>query len=271
MKDAAFVIPVHSPRFRDFGVPVVQSYNDYFEDNDLFVVFSDSEEATEFASMAGDLRYTPVVCDEQYTCTKPITQKKFFGVNYVYNNTDKEYVAAIDADCLFIAHKDYSAMFADWFNKKTLFGTTSNNHSIIHNVGRATAKLFFSREDVTRLEELTENFTCYHWFNEIPVYNRETFMAFMEYIDYHNNKHKLEYITFDYMMYSFFMLANGHFRLEKVNTKPHDGGSLLEAQKLFEPAFFEDVFKHYSPMWIKNPIGHEHMKNVFIRFHTDRG
>ena len=49
MNKSAIVAPIHQPHF-ERGRVFVESYNKHFNDNDLYLVFSNSDEAKSFTS-----------------------------------------------------------------------------------------------------------------------------------------------------------------------------------------------------------------------------
>lgn len=265
---SCIVAPIHEPKFAQYGIPFITSYNKHFDDDNIFLIFSNEKEKTIFENMTEGLKYQSIVCTEPLNYSKPITQKKVFGTRWIFKNTNFEYVGIIDADCEFIANKDYDTLFQQHFAKNRLIASHVNNKGMVDKVGRYTAEKFFNSNDVHKLKTLTEDFKVFFWFNEIPVYEKNSFLEFLKYIDYDNIIPKLEYVTFDFVMYVFYLMVMDKIRLEIIDVPIQDKGSFLEAQDYFKPELFAKIFHTYNPMWIKNPI--PDMKNVFIKMHTDR-
>ena len=275
MNKSAIVAPIHQPHF-ERGRVFVKSYNKHFNDNDLYLVFSNSDEAKAFTSSNLDLQFNAIVCDEVLYCPKPITQKKIYGVKYIYNTReDIDYVAVIDVDTLFTKSFDYDTQFKAIVDNKTLYASEINNEGIRTKVSVEPAKKFFNSIDFEQLKQITRDFNLYWWFNDIPVYSREHFFDFLNYINYKEVLPKILYSDFDFILYSYYLLVNDIYRLKVLKVDGQEApvqnkGSWLEGQDMFEAETFDALFKKYSPMWIKYPIAEESMKNVFIKLHTDR-
>lgn len=265
--------PIHRKGF-GFGLDYVRSYNKHYSDNDLFLVFSNQEESDDFKKLIGPARYNSIICTEPLTYSKPISQKKLFGVNYILNNTSFDNIAVTDVDCTFIKSIDYHSAIERKLQQGKLYVSKSNNPGIVEKVGRAAAVKFFSATDVKTLDKLTEGFTKYFWFNDIPVYERKYFNDFATYIRYPLSIEKLEYTTFDYILYVYFLLLRKHVSLETINidgveSPVQDKGSFIEAQHVFKPTYFKHAVEKYNPLWLVDPFESAN-NNIMIKLHVDR-
>ena len=203
-------------------------------------MFSNQDESNQFAKIAKDLRYHSIVCTEPLLCSKPISQKKIFGVRYVLENTNIDRVAVVDVDSIFTKTVDYDFFFADKLSKNTLYASYVNNKGMVENVGRAAAAKFFNKQDYSILREKLSDFTAYFWFNDIPIYDRNHFFNFLDYINYSESVAKLEYTTFDFILYAYYLIIHNLIQIETINVngveppiQPH--GSFLEAQLHIDP------------------------------------
>lgn len=273
MSKSCIMAPVHRPGFH-FGLNWVKTYNEHFDDDHIFLVFSNDEECNEFKSQAGDLRYRSIVCRETLYCSKPISQKKIIGLQYIYSNTDFEKVGVMDVDTEFTKNIDYDKSFTEYLDRKTIYGSHINNKGIIDGPARGAAMRFFSTEDVIKLSEITDDFAIYYWFNDIPIYEKKHFNNFLDYIDYVHVVDRIGYPDFDYILYTYYLLVNDLIKLEVYDVNGYvppvvSNGSFLESQNQIPTAYVTEVYKKYRPMWIKYPI-EEGMDNVFLRMHIDR-
>ena len=87
MSKSCIMAPVHRPGFK-FGLNWIKTYNEHFDDDNIFLVFSNDEEYQEFKNLAEGLRYRSIVCREELYCSKPISQKKIIDMQDVFS---KEY------------------------------------------------------------------------------------------------------------------------------------------------------------------------------------
>lgn len=275
MNQSCFVAPIHVGRHGERGVEFIKSYNKHFDDDHLFIVFTDDQERKQFQSIAKGLRYRSIICAEKLFGPKPITQKKLFGARWVFDNTDFNYLAIVDVDSVFYMNKDYDSLFQAQVNEKAYRASKVINPGINNKIGHETARTFFSAEDYTKIKSVTDDFKNYIWFNDIPVYDRDRFYKFLDYIDYDNSKSKLTYEAFDFILFFYYLVVHDECTVEMIsvdNTEAPVGnaGSFLEAQNQADPVFFRKAFAKYKPMWIKRLIDPELMENVFMLMHTDR-
>ena len=273
MSKSCIMAPVHRPGFK-FGLNWVKTYNEHFDDDNIFLVFSNDEEYQEFKNLAEGLRYRSIVCREELYCSKPISQKKIIGVQHIFKNYDFDKVGVMDVDTEFINHIDYDKSFSKYVERNTIYGSHINNQGIIDGPARGAAMRFFNTEDVIKLSTLTDNFRNYFWFNDIPIYEKKHFNNFLDYIDYVHVVERIGYPDFDYILYVYYLLVNDLIKLdiyEIDGNKPSvvSNGSFLESQNQISKDYVKEVYKKYKPMWIKYPID-EGMDNVFLRMHIDR-
>jgi hypothetical protein len=274
MNETCFLAPVHSKGFK-YGIDYVKSYNKFYNDDHLYLVFSNQDEMNDFRYLVGsEARYRPILCTEHLTYSKPISQKKIFGVNYVFQTTSFNQVAVTDVDCIFVKHVNYDQLMLDRAARSKFFTSSSNNTDVVNKVGRAAAKKFFTPLDVKKLETLTNGFTDYFWFNDIPVYSREYFKLFKQYINYPSTIDKLEYTTFDFILYAYYLLLKSYAVIEPItvngNRPPiQDKGSFIESQRVFNPNYFKQAIEQFRPMWLIDLIESDN-QDVMIKLHVDR-
>jgi len=274
MKDACFIVPVHEARFESDVLPLIESYHVHYGDDHLFLVFSTKEEFEVFSKMSPvDFIYQPIIVDYELTYSKPITEKKFYGLRWVFENTDFKYAGVVDCDARFIDRKDYALLFRDYHDRKKVFSSRVENKGINEKVGLESCYYNFDCDDFAEIVLRTDNFLQYFWFNDIPVYERETFKAFDEYVQPNGvEMRSLKYTDFDYNLYTWYrIISDTEFELVDIapglNLK---NGSFLECQNEIEQELFEEVIEKIQPMWLVDPSGYEDMPKLFMRFHTDR-
>ena len=269
MKKSCIIAPIHAPHFLPYGIDFISSYNRYFNDSDVFLIFSSKEESDQFKLIAGDLKYESIVCTEQLGAS-PITQKKFFGLKYIFENTSFDRVGVIDVDTAFLKYIDYDKCFDQYIKNKKIYSTYSIGYGNCHI--QSPIKLF-NQEDSKKIHELTHGFSAYFWFNEVPIYNKKYFLNFLDYIDYKNSKYKLVYKDFDFIVYAYYLIIKNFATLdflkidnEIINLRI----GFIEEQKTIDPIVFQKIVDYIKPMWLRNYIDPEYMENVFIKLHLDR-
>lgn len=254
------------------GEAFLKSRSKYFNDDNIYLCFSDEEEIKVFQS--SDKQYRGLVCKEKLDIKKkPISQKKIWAVNEIFNTTDYDLIGVVDIDTEFIQFADIDILFKQRIQQKKIYASKVINHGINEKVGRDAAQRFFSTTDVKKLQQLTDDFRLYFWFNDIPIYEREYWKPWLTYIDYHNKKELLLYTTFDYILYMYYLLLENIWQIEEIEIdgikpKTLDSGSFIESQRKLDSDYFQKVFHKYNPMWIMDPIPNQ--KNVFMRLHINQ-
>jgi hypothetical protein len=269
MNKSCIIAPVHPPKFMPYGIDFISSYNSYFDDEDIFLIFSSKEESDQFKLISKNLKYNSIICDEPIG-SSPITQKKIFGLKYIFNNTDFDKVGAVDTDSIFIKSLDYDHSFEKYIKNKKIYTTYSIGHGNPH---IEYPIKFFNQEDIGKIREVTHDFKAFFWFNEIPIYYKEYFLDFIKYINYEENKNKLKFKDFDFIIYVYYLLINNLVDLDflKINNQiinlPY---GFLEHQNILNTNDFQNLIKYINPMWIKTQIDTKYMDNIFMQFHCDR-
>jgi hypothetical protein len=130
---------------------------------------------------------------------------------------------------------------------------------------------FFNEKDQITLYLKVHHFKTYFWFNDLPVFNKNYFLNFLNYIDYENTAKDLCMCDFDFILYAYYLLIKDIYKLEIIevdNTKIPE--PLIEFQRLLPADVFKQAFLKYSPMWIMDEIEPEYMNKCFMRVHVDR-
>jgi hypothetical protein len=268
MKDSCIVAPIHLPYFNSYGIDFVKSYNKYFLDSDLFLIFSSEEEKIIFEQIAKNLRYNSIVCTEALGVS-PITQKKYFGIKKIFETTNFINVGCFDVDTLFVCQKDYDKLFKNYMQNKIYFANKISGLNHVKIIIKYPST-FYSDMDQNELKNVTEEFSLYFWFNDIPIYEKTSYINFLNYINYESNKYRLTYETFDYILYGYYMILKEKFKIKKIShdniDATHDYG-FLEGQHIFDKEYFLNCFNFINPMWIKTDINSP-MENVFVKLHV---
>lgn len=266
MKNACFLVPIHPPKF-NYGIQFLTSYNQLYEDDHVFLVFTTNEEKEEFKKLAGDLRYRSIVCGP-LSGNSPTTEKKFLGLNIVFRDTDFENVGVVDIDSEFIQHVDYSDLFEKYNKRGIIYG---NKYDYAPKPIIMSPLKFFNPYDQGRLHEITRDFSVYFWFNDLPVYNKRHFQGFMKHINFHERSRELVWFDFDFIIYGYYLLLTNAFRLEilMLDNKPLNA-IFIEDQHRIPANDFERVFEICKPMWVQSNVDPRLMGQTFMHVHVDR-
>jgi len=322
MKKSCFVIPVHEPKF-EFAIPLVLSYNSYYNDGDIFFVFSNEHEKNLFENQLNnkDVKYNSIIFtgNQQHWI---VTQKKWFGIDYIFNHYDYDYVGAVDAEVMFLRYLDYNKIFYEKTIDNFIFYTYVNDiffpftYIELLKIFKKTdqdkiKKIIFDdktekinstnsdiildyAEQIFKVDLLnTKNF----WFNDIPVYERNTFGHFINYlkIDITNgtindmqddviNTHPIlpqelmggHPFNFDHIIYVYYLICMNKCKFKEIPYNDNTmllkqvPGSFAEKQLYCDPQKFMEAYSFTDSMWMYKKVDDEYMKNTFMEFHTDR-
>lgn len=261
MNISCFIAPIHPPKF-NYALTLIKSYNKFFDDDHFFFIFSTEEDEYIFRELAVGLKYSSIIYTGDVT-DGIITLKKFYGLNWIFSKTNFKNVAVIDVDCVFTRYMNYDELFSKYNDNITLYFTQGTAWYCC-NIVRSPLK-FFNDEDINKLNDIIDN-SLYFWFNDIPIYDKNKFTEFMEYINYKNIYKNIAHTDFDFIIYGYFLLIKRYAEGKCFNIQTEFG--FLENQDIIPQNIFSEIFHTYEPMWIKYPI--ENMVNAFLLLHTDR-
>lgn len=270
---SCFVAPIYSKKY-NFAEQMVRSYNNLYDDDHLFLVFSDESEKELFKNSYPDLRYRAIVYTDDPALleveSNPAAQKKFFGIKYIFDNTDFQRIGMIDDDSKFFKSVDYDQLFQNHLNRKTVFTTYIPVTDNLNKINKECLR-FFNKEEQAKLETLTQGFSTFFWFNDIPVFDRKNFYEFSEYIKLSEIKKDFTKYDFEHILYVYYLLVTNKITLNVINYRlPVPYGGFVELQKYIEPGNFDKLYQYMEPMWILNPISDSSMRNTFMLVHVDR-
>ncbi len=266
MKTSCFVVPVHPPKFA-FLTKFLKTYNEHFND-DVIVVFSSKEDVITFKKANSELVFESCVYDK--VVSNVITEKKFHGLKYAFSK-GYDFVACVDVECEFLKSVNLTSSFERWFSRKKFYASLSDEKEVAK-IMQIPTKFFAEHSE--KLRQLTFDYKAYFWFNDVPVYERDTFSRCLSTIEYDklSTKQKLQKYDWDYLLYAYFLLLNADFSLDLIqinnNTVKAPYG-FLENQGFESSDVFAKALTLIRPMWVKD-YDPSFPDEIFMRFHLDR-
>ena len=297
MNKACFLAPIHPPKF-NYGLELVKSYNTYYDDDHIYLIFSSQEDSNLFQQLANGLNYCSIITPWIYSALPPsdekfnnlkllfentsfrfekshslfsgsyTTEKKFHGLKWLFENTEFENVGVIDVDSIFTKTVDYEQLFKLWYERGVIYSSKFDYapFPIIMSPLR-----FFNDTERLKIQELTQNFSVYFWFYDIPVFNKTHFTNFMDYIKFPEISKDLVWLDFDFIFYAYYLIIKDIVKLDilKLNEN-YFNYNFIEGQLSIPEEEFKQVFKTYYPMWIIKDLEPELMNQTFMNVHVDR-
>jgi len=209
----ATIVPIYPPDY-NYALNLLQTFNQH-SNNDFYFVFSNIGEYELFDSLT-DIPYKYIIVNQELLSKYPnniINIKKFYGINEIIEEYD--YVGVFDSETIFVKEFNSDLIYPKIFNDGVLKSNISTTSWLI----KKSAELM-GLVDNEILKEQTENYRYYWWFNEICVYEKNTFIEFMEYMNTHpNSQHILnDKDCFDYILYGIWLICFNGFTVKKYFT-----------------------------------------------------
>ena len=270
MNNSCFVMITHEPKF-NYSIPALKSYNKFFNDDHIYIVFSSEYERDLFTSLAEGIPFRSLIYDQNKEGTSHIIMgKTIFGLREVFNSTEFNKIALIDSEVLFYRHVDYDKLFSEHLDSKTIYA-----NRILPEIPKMYCLVesykFFNNEDTNKIKNILLQDNLFFFFNNIPVYYKSYFLDFLNYINYTESKTKFNFHTFVYMIYVYYLIVKDLINIEIINYRGepyyHDMG-VLEWQARYDVDKFNEIFNSYNPMWSELPV--KNPKNAFMFLGLDR-
>jgi hypothetical protein len=209
IKKVAFLIPSHPPHYH-YIYNLVNNLTKYDIKVDIYLVFSNMEDYNKF-TMKNEIK--PIICDS-YKTNSIITYKKFFGLKHLANSK-YDHIICCDSEIDIISknfnNSNINNKLRDIFNNKYIYAGYSNDPVLIE-INKKSANMFQEKYDY--LKDITNNFSLYFWYSDLPVYRKEDILPFLNMINYEN----LIWEHFDYILYQYYLILYHRFQI--VNTTP---------------------------------------------------
>jgi hypothetical protein len=210
-----------------------------------------------------------------------INLKKMAGLHWSLKN-GFEYAICLDSDVLAVAgFARIQEVARDNYEEALYLGAGTGgvaNRDLLDSIMQGSANLFAPDEQV-RIGDITNGFTLYSWFGDMPVYRAADLAAFFAYMEtVHGSMTAfltaLRWETFDHMLFVFYRVALRGARIFNYRTELR----ILTLPEFLKPV---DVFKistatGYEPGWIGAAAAYEHpeafriLPNLVMLSHFDR-
>jgi hypothetical protein len=208
-KNTTTIIPIHPPKYPN-GIKLLESFHLYVV-SDIWFIFSNQTDYLLFRDLT-TLDFNYLLLSEEYkSYGNIINAKKLFGVEEMFK-LGYRYVGVFDSEVEFVKPFDTNTIYSDIFNSNKFKANYTNDASHIIKECAIAMKLDTNQ----RLIDLTKNFSVYWWFNDICVYEKNTFAEFIDWYKKHPNFTILrdDYLYFEYLIYSIWLICFKNFDVE---------------------------------------------------------
>lgn len=276
MNKCCFLVPTYISKFH-WAFDLIKSYNDLYNDDNIFVVFTSDYESSVFRERYTSLRYKSIIYSGiPSECMA--TRKKFEGLFYIFQNTEYDTVACIDDDFLFVKTVDYSALFNRYLTNGKIYANITRDLAKGAKKDELTPTMAsidrFTDDDKATILQQTRNGTLYFWLNEIPIYQKINFLPFIKYINFNvTQPDNYGWYEFDWILYAYYLIAKGIMQIEVVRVDNEDlvcNMAFAEHINDLPLSSWVQIQQQCKTMCATKVLDNTSMENVFLLMHRDR-
>lgn len=263
----AFVIPIHPPHYH-YIYNLINKVE--FDNIDLFLIFSNTDDYNNFNEKD---RIKPIIIPNNIHTKNIVTFKKFYALKHHLIHTNYDSFIICDSEIgLIYENFNITNMLKSintFFDNKLIYaGETPQEeiHNIIYNSSN-----IFDNYNKEKLKEITNNFTLYSWWSNMPIYKREHIAHFFDTI----NDNNINWFHFDHLIYTFYLLLYHSFNIinithiignrwsmESYNTDNIEHLIILEQNKYSFDWITLKLFDKFKDHFIN--------RNCLLLYHLDR-
>lgn len=210
-----------------------------------------------------------------------ISSKKLYAIAKTYFaikalSGKYTYFACVDCEVKFKNCRSVFAKIAKRYQDNSIVGCTLNNtadhedaYECATTINRHSAQ-YFSDDERNTLSRLTNDFSFYSWFSDIPIYRSSTAIDFLNHIEFNDIDRWLERTTvnFHWIPYSYYRILYEGARILDMKTR----GILREWSLECMPieTYKKVCAAGFVPLWVVNRIYDSSMANCVLTYHCDR-
>ena len=267
IKSIALVIPIHPPHY-DLMYNLIKNIDDRI---DIFLIFSNEIDYNNFTEKD---KIKKIILPDNTNTKSIITYKKFYALKHHLINTKYDYFIVCDAELDIINDNFTEYNILNKINKiyenKIIYGgeIDYNTNPNVIDISKDSSNSFndINKEKISRI---TNNFTLYTWWSDLPVYKREYLEDFFNYINIDNIN------NFDMIIYYYYLILYRNFII--LNITPLISHNFSLESYMTDDEKMLDKLKEYKYgfSFIIPKLFNKHKKYLlnegsFLLYHLDR-
>ena len=207
--NVSLLIPVYPPDY-NYIYRLLRKMNKHHIEIDIYLIFSSSDDYKLFKMK----QIKPIIVDEPMNTNSIGVFKKMYGLQKMIHEKN-DYIICIDCETDIIP-KNFTKEYIlkkinNIFKNKKIYG--GEKRGLQKKISQSSANVF---DDYKKLQKLTNDFSIYCWWSDLPVYKKSHLSHFFECIHYNENKYKLTSLQFEHYMYQYYLLLYHDFHIENV-------------------------------------------------------
>lgn len=258
-KKIAFILPTYPPHY-DRTKHFVKSFkkNGLSKQADIWFVFSSEDDKNSFPQLTEKYVIMPKELQDLGRDEGVINAKKFYGINAI--KSQYEYIIVVDSDMEIFKDVDLYSICKSIFSNRILWGTPLPYDSReIYDCISKSCMTFFPDIEIN-IQGLG------YWFMNLCVYDVSTLDDFFEKTKLLKNLSNLNFWSFDYYIYMFYLLAYQEFKPQNVFCSSFEEAKADLINKTYTEKFMFMCTKEMLSQLEKLSS----CKNCFIHLHLDR-
>jgi hypothetical protein len=271
----AFCVPLH-PKHYDYGYKILKQLQN--KDADLYFIFTTQKDKNDFEmNIQNNYKYNYLILTDFTELEKLNDNNSWVSVKKIYAlselHTKYDYISCIDSEVMFINTTNfYNVMKNITNNKKIIGGNVSNskNKDYIKIIKNSLTNIV-PYEDVDKLKQISNDYTIYTWWSNLPVYDCKKAKEFLQWINFNNTYFldKINWYVFDDLLYNYFLILKYDFELIII---PELNSSLEYANNNIIQKIDKTICKLY---WVnysvyKKDIEYYKNNDFILVYHLDR-
>ena len=187
--------------------------------------------------------------------------------------TEYEYYIVCDAEIKLIPEnfnqRNIINKIEQIYNNKIIYAGSSDNNNKIINIIKNSCSLF--KNNINDLGKITNNFTLYSWWSDLPVYKRSHLKEFFKIINFDN----INWHHFDHMIYQFYLILYHNFTILNITDLINWNHSLEGYNTSDINILYKLKNNKYGFSWIDPSLFNNHKdfllkEGSFLLYHLDR-
>lgn len=263
----AFIIPIH-PKHYHYIYDLINIIEKTKLNIPIYLVFS-SYEDYQLLKKKDNLIF-PIILPIIDT-KNIVTYKKYFALEKLKNNTKYDYFIVCDAEITIIptnfTEKNILNKIKQIYDNKIIYaGEVSDNLAI--NITKNSCEII---DKNNKLKQLTNDYTLYYWWSDLPVYKREHLNDFFSKFIYKD----ITFFHFDHLIYLNYLLLYHDFTILNITPLINHKWS-LEMYLTTDNTNLELLKKNnYGFSYLTNKFYYQHRfflenEGSFLIYHLDR-
>jgi len=267
-KNVALIIPLHPKHYEIMYKLLDKNITDII---DVFIVFTNKYEYDIFKQK---YKIKPIVLPDNFQTGSIVTYKKLYALQSIMSNINYDYFIVCDSE-IDIINKNFNMnnilnKVESIFKNKIIYAGEANRQLLTDTVNSGSSNVFCNN-DFNKLKDITNDFTLYYWWSDLPVYKREHLPDFFNKICFNN----ISWKHFDHIIYLNYLLLYKDFSLLNITPLIDHNWSLElyytdNIEKLNKLKEHKYGFGWVIPKFLE--ISYDYLLNegTFLIYHTDR-